>query len=211
MTKNQEIKTGTTCIGLKFNGGVLLAADKRVTSYKINSDSFTKVYELSDNVVGTISGGVADAQRFIRSIKSELKLISLKNERSIYVNEAVMTLTNYQYAGSRSTGAIVGMLIGGFDKKTGASLHELSPEGSLIPNQDYVTSGSGSIFVDGILATEYDSKISLNDALVLVEKCFSAAFKNDNASGGGFIVKVVTEKGIEEVVRKTMKSELINE
>ena len=211
MNQKQEIKTGTTCIGIKFKYGVLLAADRRVTSYKINSDSFTKVFELSDNIVGTISGGVADAQRLIRIIKSELKLISLKNERKPFVSEAVMTLTNLQYSSSRSTGAIVGMLVGGYDDKDGASLHELSPEGSLIPNQNYVTSGSGSIFVDGILSTEYKENLTESEALKLVEKCFKSAFKNDNASGGGFIVKIVTKSGIKDALRKVVVNELVNE
>lgn len=211
MNQKQEIKTGTTCIGIKFNNGILLAADRRVTSYKINSDSFTKVFELSDNIVGTISGGVADAQRLIRIIRSELKLISLKNERTPLVNEAVMTLTNIQYSSSRSTGAIVGMLVGGYDDKDGATLHELSPEGSLIPNQNYVTSGSGSIFVDGILSTEYEESLSEAEALKLVEKCFRSAFKNDNASGGGFIVKIIDKSGIKEALRKVVVNELVNE
>lgn len=208
--KQSEIKTGTTCIGIKFKGGVMLAADNRVTSYKIVDESFTKIFDLSDNVIGTVSGGVADAQRFIRAIQSELKLISLKNERQIYVNEAVMTLTNYQYSSSRSTGAIVGMLVGGFDKKNGATLHELSPEGSIIMNRNFVSNGSGSIFVDGILTTEFKDNLSEKDALSLLEKCFTASFRNDNASGGGFIVKVVTKDGISEIARKVVESKIVN-
>ncbi len=210
MTETQ-IKTGTTCIGLKFKDGVMLAADMRVTSYKINSESFVKIFDLSNNIIGTISGGVADAQRLIRIIKSELKLISLKNERTVFVNEAVMTLTNLQYSSSRSTGAIVGMIVGGYDDKEGATLHELNPEGSLIPYRNYATSGSGSIFVDGILTTEYKENLSKDEALKLIEKCFISAFKNDNASGGGFIVKTVTKSGITEEKKKILKSELINE
>ncbi len=210
MTDNTKIKTGTTCIGLIFKNGVMLAADNRVTSYKIVDESFTKIFDLSKNVIGTVSGGVADAQRFVRAIQSELKLISLKNERSVYVNEAVMTLTNYQYSTMRQSGGVVGMLVAGYDNKNGATLHELSPEGSVIMNRDFVTSGSGSIFVDGILTTEYTNKLSEKDALILIEKCFSAAFKNDNASGGGFIVKVVDESGIKEVARKVVESKIVN-
>ncbi len=207
----EKIKTGTTCIGIKFKDGILIGADRRVTSYKINSDSFTKIFELSNNVVGTISGGVADAQRIIRIIKSELKLISLKNERNVYVNEAVMVLTNYQYSTSRTSGAIVGMIVGGYDELNGASLNELSPEGSLIPNQNYVAIGSGSIFVDGVLTAEYKENLTEKDALKLMEKCFISAFRNDTASGGGFIAKIITKEGIKDVAKKIMKHELVNE
>ena len=51
MTEN--IKTGTTCIGLLFKNGVVLAADKRVTSYKIDSEAFTKTFELTDKIRNT--------------------------------------------------------------------------------------------------------------------------------------------------------------
>lgn len=210
MTEN-KIKTGTTCIGLKFKDGVMLAADNRVTSYKINADNFVKIFDLSENIVANVSGGVADAQRFIRIIQSELKLIELKTERKPLVKEAAMILSNIQYSALRSQGSIVGMLLGGYDGKEGISLYELSPEGSLLENSDYVTSGSGSIFVDGILSSEYKKDLSKTEALALIEKCFKVAFKNDSASGGGFIVKIVTkDKGIEEAARKVVKSEIIN-
>lgn len=209
MTEN-KIKTGTTCIGLKFNGGVMLASDNRVTSYKINADNFVKIFDLSDNVVANVSGGVADAQRFVRIIQSELKLIELKTERKPLVKEAAMILSNIQYSSIRASGSVVGMLLGGYDEKNGISLYELSPEGSLLDTSDYVTSGSGSIFVDGILSSEYKNDLSQKDALVLIEKCFKAAFKNDNASGGGFIAKIVTSDGISEVARKVVVSQIIN-
>lgn len=210
MTDN-KLKTGTTCIGFLFKGGVLIAADMRVTSYKINAENFTKLFDLSDNVVATVSGGVADAQRFVRSIKGELKLLALKAERKIFVKEAVMTLTNYQYHTIRSSGGIVGMLLAGYDEKDGCSLYELGPDGSILDGLDFVTSGSGSVYVDGILGTEHDKNMSEKDALALVEKSFKAAFRNDNASGGGFIVKIITKDGIKEVERKVIKSEFVNE
>ena len=211
MTDSQKLKTGTTCIGLLFKDGVMLAADNRVTSYKINADNFTKLFDLSDNIVSTVSGGVADAQRFIRVIQGQLRLMELKNERKAYVKEAAMTLTDFQYATIRQAGGVVGMILGGYDKKDGVSLYELSPEGSILDTMKYVTSGSGSIFIDGVLANEYKDDISEKDALALVEKCFKTAFKHDNASGGGFIVKVVTKDGIKEVERKVVKSELVKE
>ena len=194
-----------------FKDGVLLAADNRVTSYKINADNFTKLFDLSDNIVTTISGGVADAQRFVRIIKGELKLLSFKNERKVYVKEAAMILSDFQYSGLRSSGAVVGMILGGYDDKEGFSLYELSPEGSILNTLPYVTSGSGSIFVDGILSTEYKKNLSEKEALELVEKCFKSAFRHDTASGGGYIVKIVTKDGIKDVVKKVVKTELVEE
>lgn len=210
MTTN-AIKTGTTCIGLRFKDGIMLAADRRVTSYKINSEKFVKVFNLTPNIVSTVSGGVADAQRFIRTIQGELKLLSLKNERQVYTKEAAMTLTDYQYVTLRQQGGVVGMLLGGYDQKDGFSLYELSPEGSMLNTEEYVTSGSGSVFVDSILASEHSSTMSQKEALQLLEKAFKMSFKHDNASGGGFIVRVITKDGIEEVESKVVETQIVKE
>lgn len=208
---DNKLKTGTTCIGFLFKGGVVLAADKRVTSYKINSENFIKIFDLSESVVATVSGGVADAQRFIRTIKGELKLLSLKNERPVYTKEAVMLLTDYQYVTLRQQGGVVGMLLAGYDKNDGVSLYELGADGSILNTEKYVTSGSGSIFVDGVLSNDYKSDLSEKEALSLLEKCFKVAFKNDNASGGGYVAKIISRDGIKEVERKVLKTELVNE
>jgi 20S proteasome alpha/beta subunit len=200
---SEKIKTGTTCIGLKYKDGILLAADMRVTSYKIDSERFQKIFEISKNMALTVSGGAADAQRYVRYIKSELKLIEFKAERIPLVSEAAMILSNYQFSGIRTSGSIVGFILGGYDNKDGFSLYNLSVDGTIVPNEGFVTSGSGSIFIQGILDNEYNPKISKEEGIKLIEKCFYSAFKNDNASGGGFIIKDITKDGV--------KTELIKE
>ena len=51
--------------------------------------------------------------------------------------------------------------------------------------------------------------MSEKEALALVEKAFATSFKNDPASGGGFIAKIVTKNGIKEIERKVVKSEMV--
>lgn len=206
---NQEIKTGTTCIGLKFKGGIMLAADNRVTSYKIDSDKFTKVFELSNFIASTVAGGAADAQLFMRHIKGELKLIELKTERSALVSEAAMILNSIQYSAVKQ-GSVVGLILAGYDLKNGCSLYNLGPDGTIVDNPGYVTNGSGSIFVQGVLDLDYVENLSEKDALKLMEKCFKVAFKNDNASGGGYVIKVISKDGIVDIARKQIITEVVD-
>ena len=208
---SEKLKTGTTCIGVKFKDGVILAADRRMTAGFIASDKASKVYELTDSIVGTTAGHAADNQRFMRLIKGELKLLALKNERSPKVSEAAMMFNSVQYSAIRSQGSIVSIILGGYDQFDGISLYNLSPDGTIVNNDGYVVDGSGSIYVKGIMDLEFKPNMSEKEALQLVEKGFRASFKNDNASGGGFIVKVVTKDGIKEVARKVVESNLIDE
>ena len=205
-----EIKTGTTCIGFLFKGGVIVAADRRITTYKIESDNFTKLFDISSNVVSTVAGHVSAAQLFLRNLKSEVKLLELKKERDAEVMEVASILNSYQL-GARESGAVLASIMGGYDKKSGVSLFELSPDGSMLNHEPYVTNGSGSIFVKSVLDTQYKPNMTEKESLDLLEKCYKVAFKNDSASGGGYIAKIVTKDGINEVERKIVKTEMVNE
>ncbi len=210
MATNNSVKTGTTCIGLLFKDGVMLAADRRVTTFKIESDKFTKIFDVSKNAVSTISGEAASAQLFMRYLQSEVKLIELKKERQAKITEIASILNSIQYSAVRSQGAVVGSILGGYDK-TGAHLFDLSPDGTMGEVEPYLSNGSGSLWTKSLLDNYYKKSMSEKEALELLEKCFLAAFKNDTASGGGYIVKIVTKEGIKEVERKVLKSELVNE
>lgn len=206
-----RLKTGTTCIGFKFKDGIIIGADRRMTAGFIATDKTSKVYELSKFIVGTTAGHAADNQLVMRHIKSEFKLFELQKERTITVKEAAMILNSIQYSLIRSQGSVVSVILGGYDEKTGFSLYNMSPDGTIVANDGYVADGSGSIYVKGVLDTNYSSNLSEKDALELIEKGFKASFKNDPSSGGGFIVKVITKDGIKEVSRKLIKSDLVNE
>ncbi|MFW5704774.1 MAG: hypothetical protein ACOCXG_02930 [Nanoarchaeota archaeon] len=207
----EKLKTGTTCIGFLFKDGVIIGADRRMTAGFIASDKSSKVYELSKYIVGTTAGHASDNQLYMRVLKSELRLLELQNERLPLVKEAAMILNSMQYSGVRSAGSIVSVILGGYNPKEGFKLYNMSPDGTIVPNDGYIADGSGSIYVKGILDMGYKPNMSKSEALELIEKGFRASFKNDNNSGGGFIVKIITKDGIEEVSRKVVKSELVNE
>lgn len=208
---SEKLKTGTTCIGLLFKDGVILAADRRTTAGFIASDKSSKVYNLSKFIVATTAGHAADNQKVMRHMQGEIKLMELKNERNVKVEEAAMILNSIQYSLVRSQGSIVSVIMGGYDTSKGVSLYNLSPDGTILENEGYVVDGSGSIYVKGVFDMEYKPNMSEKEALSLVEKGFRASFKNDNMSGGGYIVRIINEDGIKEVARKVVQSQIVDE
>lgn len=208
---SEKVKTGTTCIGLLFKGGVILAADRRTTAGFIASDKSSKVYNLSKSIVATTAGHAADNQKVMRHMQGEIKLMELKNERSAKVQEAAMLLNSIQYSLVRTQGSIVSVILGGYDANKGASLYNLSPDGTILENEGYVVDGSGSIYVKGVFDMEYKKDLSEKEAIALVDKGFKASFKNDNMSGGGYIIRVITKDGINEVARKVVQSQIVDE
>ena len=211
MTQNNAIKTGTTCMGMLFKDGVILASDMRVTTNKIEGDNFTKIFNISDKIIATIAGMASDSQLFMRIIKGELKLIELKNERKVKVREAAMILSSMQYGSVRTQGSVVSIILGGYDDKEGFALYDLSPDGTISTHEGYVVDGSGGIYIKGVFDNDYKKDLSEKEALELVEKAFRTSFKNDYASGGGFVARVVTKDGIKEVSRKVVKTEMVSQ
>ena len=64
---------GTTTLGFKYQGGVLLAVDSRATGgMYIGSGSVKKIIEINRYLLGTMAGGAADCtywERFVKDSK----------------------------------------------------------------------------------------------------------------------------------------------
>lgn len=205
-----KLKTGTTTIGIHIKDGVIIAADNRATTYKIETDNFIKVFQIADKIAITIAGYVAPAQRFVRAMKSEIKLMELKNERPIRVKEAANLLSSIQFS-AIAQGLVVASIMGGYDSREGPALYDLGPDGTVKSNlEKYYSDGSGSIFAKSVLDMDYKEGMSKKEGLELIEKAFSAAFKNDTASGGGYVALLITEDGVEEIEKKKIKTEFVS-
>lgn len=213
MDNKNITRTGTTCVGIIYKDGVVLAADRRTSAGYIVSDKSVKLHKLADNVAATHSGTVSDAQLHGRVIVAEIKLKEYNAERRIFVKEAASIANNIQYRNVRSPTTIepiVGYLIGGVDH-LGPQLFEVGPDGTLLEFTSFAADGSGSIFIKSLLETEYKKDMSEEEAVALAEKALSSAMKIDSHSGGGIVMAVVTEDNVREFEKKILRSELIKE
>ena len=60
-SKIANFKKGTTTLGFKFSGGIILAVDSRASMGTFESDdTVKKVIEINDRFLGTMAGGAAD-------------------------------------------------------------------------------------------------------------------------------------------------------
>ena len=92
----QEAMKGTTTVGLIFDGGVILATEKRATmGLMIASKKAKKVYQIADRIGMTTAGGVGDAQQLARIITVECNLYQIRRSRPITVSSASNLLSTY--------------------------------------------------------------------------------------------------------------------
>ncbi|KAI5641285.1 proteasome subunit domain-containing protein [Phthorimaea operculella] len=108
---------GTTTLGFKYQGGVLLAVDSRATGGQfIGSQSMKKIVEINNYLLGTLAGGAADCVYWDRVLAKQCRLYELRNRERISVAAASKLMSNmvYNYKGM---GLSMGMMLAGYDKR----------------------------------------------------------------------------------------------
>ena len=188
-----ELKTGTTTLGLVHKEGVVMATEHRATMGTLIAHKATqKLFKIDENLGLTTAGLVGDAQLLARYLKAEVELYKLKRSETMTVRAAATLMANI-LAGRRFYPYWVQLLIGGIDDE-GGHVYSLDPAGGCIPD-DYVTTGSGSPYVYGVLENNYRPNMSTNDAVDLAIQSLTAAMNRDAASGNGYDIAVISKKG----------------
>src|SRR3989338_315418 len=199
------MKTGTTTVALVCKDGIVLCADKSVTSgYLVAYKKFEKIAKITDEIAITMAGTVSDVQLLTKLIRAELKLKDIRTGRLTYVKEAVNLLANLVYNNIRKLSLIPGIshfIVGGKDG-SGFHAYDIGADGSVTEIDDYNSSGSGSVMAFGVLETLYKKDITVDEGIKLGLKAINAAIQRDIASGNGVDIVTVTKDGVKKVLTK---------
>ena len=208
------LKTGTTTLGLMCKDGIILAADRRATAgYLIANKKTQKIIPITDKIAVTIAGTASDAQLLARYVESELKLKMMRTKREVTVREAANLTARFTYNNIRRPSMIPGVahfIVGGADA-TGFYIYDVFPDGSIAEIDDFISSGSGSVMVYGVLETLFKKDMTIDEAKSLAIKCINASIQRDIASGNGIDIIAIKEHGIEQIFDKTIKSKVEEE
>ncbi|XP_039952171.1 proteasome subunit beta type-5-like [Bactrocera tryoni] len=184
---------GTTTLGFKYKGGVILAVDSRATGGQfIGSQEMKKIVEINKYLLGTLAGGAADCVYWDRVLAKECRLHELRNRKHISVAAASKIMANiaHEYKGM---GLSMGMMLAGYDDK-GAGLYYVDSEGSRSSGNVFSV-GSGSIFAYGVLDSGYKYELEDEEAHDLGRRAIYHATFRDAYSGGIIRVYHLKEDG----------------
>ena len=183
------LKTGTSTIGITFDGGVVVGADHRATmGHFIANKSVQKLFQIGENLALTTAGLVGHAQSLSRTLSAEVALFELKRQQHMTVRGAA-TLTANILVGRPHW---VQLLIVGVDDE-GAHVYSIDSAGGSIPDV-YCATGSGSPYMYGVLEDGFRENMSESDALKLAARALHASGQRDAASGNGMDLAVITKK-----------------
>ena len=182
---------GTTTVGIIFDKGVVVAADKRATMGSfIASKDVEKILPVSYSIVVTTAGGVGDAQSLVRLMRAELELYKHSRGKDMTVKGASTLLANV-LQGNKYYPYLVQMIVAGVDDAP--HLYDVDLMGGLL-EEKYTSTGSGSVVAYGILDAGFKSNLKEDEAVALAIKAVRSAIKRDSATGEGVDVIVVTKE-----------------
>ncbi|MBS3773346.1 MAG: archaeal proteasome endopeptidase complex subunit alpha [Candidatus Thermoplasmatota archaeon] len=131
----EAVKRGTTTVGLKYENGVVLLVDRRVTSQLVEQSSIEKIFRIDEHVGCATSGLVADARVLVDRARVEAQVNRITYDEKIQVKTLVKNICDFkqtytQYGGVRPFGTA--FLIGGVDDANGPRLFVTDPSGAMM-------------------------------------------------------------------------------
>ncbi|KAL3533209.1 hypothetical protein ACH5RR_006730 [Cinchona calisaya] len=194
---NASLSTGTTIIGVTYNGGVVLGADSRTsTGMYVANRASDKITKLTDNVYLCRSGSAADTQIISDYVRYFLHQHTIQIGQPATVKVAANLVRLLAYNNKNMLQA--GLIVGGWDKYGGGKIYGI-PLGGTVLEQPFTIGGSGSSYLYGFFDQAWKEGMTREEAEQLVVKAVSLAIARDGASGG--VVRTVTINA-EGVTRK---------
>ena len=186
---------GATAVGITFDGGVVLASERRVAYGNfVVSKSTKKTFSITNFVGACCAGMVADMQVLAMQMRALTKIRKLELKREIPPNSVAKMMSSLMYE-RRFYPLLTQVIVGGVDGD--AAIYTLDPLGSVLPD-DYAAVGTGAEMALGVLDQEYKKGMKEKEAVALAIKSIKSAIMRDAASGEGIDVLVADKNGIRE-------------
>ena len=84
----EDVRTGTTTIGVVCSDGVILTADKRASmGYLVANKHVMKIVPITDKIAMTTAGLVGDAQMLAKFLRAEMTLYEVRRQRELWNGE----------------------------------------------------------------------------------------------------------------------------
>ena len=196
-----SITHGTTIVAIRYEGGVLMAGDRRATSgHLISHRTMEKVFP-ADAFSGVgISGAAGPAMEMVRLFQLQLEHyekvegspLSLEGK----ANQLSLMLKGNFPAAMQGLGVIP--IFAGYEEKTGEGrLFQFDITGGRYEEKDFVATGSGSLHASTVIKLRHSSAVELSEAIDIALEALLEASEEDSATGGPDLLR-----GIFPVVAK---------
>ena len=189
---------GATAVGITYNGGLVLASERRIAYGNfVVSKTTKKTFVITPHVGAACAGLVADMQILSLQVSALAKIRKMEIKRDVPPNTIAKMMSNMMYE-RRFFPLLTQVIVGGLVDSP--VIFTLDPLGSVLPD-DYAAVGTGAEMALGILDQQYKKELNEAEAIDLAVKSIRAAIMRDSASGDNIDVLVIDKNGIKETTK----------
>ena len=190
-----QFMPGATAVGISYEGGVLLAAEKRVAfgNFVVNKNT-KKTFPITELVGAACAGMIADMQVLVRQVGALAKIRKLETKRNVAPNSVAKLMSVIMFE-RRFFPLLTQVIVGGIEGKP--RIYTLDPLGSLLPDE-YAAVGTGAEMALGVMDGEYKKEMSEEKARELAIKAIKSSIQRDSSSGDGIDLLMITNNGHRE-------------
>lgn len=172
----ESISHAGTAIGIMATDGIVLAAERKVTSKLLEQDTSTeKLYRLNDKITVAVAGLTADAEILINTARVHAQNYLKTYNEDIPVEILVKRLSDIkqgytQHGGLRPFG--VSFIYAGYDDRYGYQLYTSNPSGNYT-GWKAISVGANTSAAQTLLQVDYKDDVNLEGAMELALKTLS--------------------------------------
>jgi len=207
----EAISHAGSAIGILAEDGVVLAAEKKISSKLLEpSISSEKMYKIDNHIACAVAGITADANILINYARVSAQRYLYAYQEPVPVEYLVQTLCDLkqgytQYGGLRPFG--VSFLYAGWDQHYGFQLYQSDPSGNY-GGWKATAIGQNHQAAQAIMRTDWKPEFKLNDALALAIKILSKTMDSTNITPDKLEFSTLTREKGKLTFRQLNKDEL---
>ncbi|HEX5189670.1 MAG TPA: proteasome subunit beta [Streptosporangiaceae bacterium] len=184
----RDVPHGTTIVAASFNGGVVMAGDRRATAGNmIAQRDIEKVFRSDEFSCIGIAGAAGIGIDLVRLFQVELEHYEKLEGRALSLEGKANRLAGMVRAnlGAAMQGFVVVPLFAGYDTEEGVGrIFSYDPTGGRYEEQRFYSIGSGSVFARGALKKLYTDGMDSAAAIMVCMQALYDAADDDAATGG---------------------------
>lgn len=199
----EAISQAGSAVGILATDGVVLAAEKRITSKLLDIRKSTeKMYKIDDHCAVAVAGITSDANILLNYARLEAQRYTYGFKESIPIEQLLMRVCDLkqgytQFGGLRPFG--VSFLFAGWDEHFGFQLYQSDPSGNY-GGWKAKAIGANNQAAQSILKTDYKEEHTLDEALILAIKVLSKTMDTTSPTPDKLEFATVTKNESGEVV-----------
>ncbi|KNG85473.1 putative proteasome component Pre9 [Aspergillus nomiae NRRL 13137] len=181
----EAISHAGTALGILAKDGIVLAAEKKVTSKLLEQDtSAEKLYTLNDNMICAVAGMTADANILINYARQAAQRYLLTYDEEIPCEQLVRRLCDLkqgytQHGGLRPFG--VSFIYAGYDPLREFQLYQSNPSGNY-GGWKATSVGANNASAQSLLKQDYKEDCDLKEACAMAVKVLSKTMDSTKLS-----------------------------